>query len=54
MTSEALDKYDVVYRRSKYSAKQKIFVVIVCFVITAAFAALAFIMFTGDNLEEER
>ena len=54
MTSEALDKYDVKNRRSKYSAKQKILVVIVCFVITSAFVAFAVIMFAGDALEEEK
>ena len=53
MTSEALDKYDVINRRSKYSAKHKILVVIVCFVISAALAAFVFIMFNRDTLDEE-
>ena len=54
MTSEALDKYDVINRRSKYTARQKILVVIVCFVIAAALATFAFIMFAEDTLEEEK
>ena len=57
MTSEALDKYDVIKRRSKFSARQKVFLVIVCFVFSAAFtafAAFAFTMFEANKLEEEK
>jgi flagellar basal body-associated protein FliL len=54
MTSEALDKYDVINKRSKYTARHKILVVIVCFVIVAAFVAFSFFMFAGDALGEEK
>ena len=50
MTSDALDKYEmgsVDTRRWKYSAKQKICPIILCFMFAAA--AFAFVMFAGEE-----
>ena len=50
MTSDAVFKYEV---RSRWSARQKIVLLIACLVITAALAAFAFSMFAGEKLEVE-
>ena len=55
MTSEALDKYEmgnVGTRRGKYSAKQKICLIILWFLFAAAAAAFAFVMFAGDETDD--